>query len=290
MILQRREEEVGRIAFADILALIVHAHGITYSNNVLVQLAEQGVPMVICAPNHMPVSWVWPAAGHHLQAERLRAQADAAKPLIKRLWQNLVQAKIRNQGAALQSLGKSAEGFQILRHKVASGDPENIEAQAARRYWPLLMGEDFRRDRSTPGANALLNYGYIVLRATAARAVIAAGLHPSLGLHHHNRSNPFCLVDDVIEPFRPIVDVLVYRLIQSGIEEVNPTAKRALGLLTTLDMRSTWGTSPLATCLERLCASLANVFVEGKGQLDLPLEPLPLEWPQVPTPADAPTC
>ena len=109
-----------------------------------------------------------------------------------------------------------------------SGDPGNVEAQAARRYWPLLMGADFHRDRALPGVNALLNYGYTVLRAATARAVTAAGLHPSLGLHHRTRTDPFCLASDLMEPFRPVVDLIAVRLADAGVDDVTPEAKAAL--------------------------------------------------------------
>ena len=192
-------EELGRVPLDDVAAVVGNAHGLTYSNNLLTALADRGVPFVVSGPNHQPAAILWPVAGHHLQTARMLAQIDAAKPLCKRLWQAVVQAKIRNQGAVLEAVGQPHGAFDRLAATVRSGDPENVEAQAARRYWPLLMGGDFRRDRTADGANALLNYGYGILRAATARAVMAAGLHPTLGIHHHNRGNPMCLVDDVME-------------------------------------------------------------------------------------------
>ncbi|MGB6087498.1 type II CRISPR-associated endonuclease Cas1, partial [Parvibaculum sp.] len=221
-------EEVGRVPLDDIGVLLAHAHGLTYSNNLMVELAQRGAAVVLCGPNHMPVAWLWPMDGHHVQSLRMRQQLEAGAPLRKRLWQALVRAKIEQQRAVLERLGKPDGAFDLLARKVKSGDPENIEAQAARRYWPLLMGDDFRRDRRSDGANAMLNYGYTVLRAGVARAVTSAGLHPSVGLHHSNRNNPMCLVDDLMEPFRPIVDYMVSRLIVAGKEEVNPETKAVL--------------------------------------------------------------
>lgn len=154
-----------------------------------------------------------------------------------------------------------------------------MEAQAARRYWPLLFGPEFRRDRSRPGINSLLNYGYTVLRSATARAVVAAGLHPSLGLHHRNRVNDMCLVDDLMEPFRPVVDLMTVRLVGNGTETVTPEAKRGLAGLVSADMRTEQGTSPLATCLERLAISLGQAYESGEPTLSLPLAPLPLELP-----------
>ncbi|MGB8275284.1 MAG: type II CRISPR-associated endonuclease Cas1 [Alphaproteobacteria bacterium] len=277
MVVQADGAELGRVPLDDIAVVIANAHGITYSNNLMVALAERGACVVLCGANHSPVAWVWPLIGHHAQAARMRAQLDAPRPLDKRLWQALVRAKIENQGSALATLGRPSGGFRLLARRVASGDPENLEGQAARRYWPLLFGPDFRRDRMLSGINSLLNYGYTVLRAATARATVAAGLHPSVGIHHRTRTNDMCLVDDLMEPFRPLVDIMVARLAAGGIGEVTPEAKRVLAGLTTADMGTRQGTTPLATCLERLAASLGQSYETGKVDLDLPLAPLPLE-------------
>ena len=184
---QAKGEELGRVPLDDVVAVLAHAHGLTYSNNLLVALADRGVPFVVSGDNHQPVAILWPVSGHHQQTARMLAQVDAGRPLRKRLWQALVQAKVIHQGAVLEAVGQPHGAFDRLAATVRSGDPENVEAQAARRYWPLLMGDDFRRDRAADGVNALLNYGYGILRAATARAVMAVGLHPSLGIHHHNR-------------------------------------------------------------------------------------------------------
>lgn len=273
--------EVGRIPLDDIGVLLCHAHGLTYSNNLLAELSQRGAAVVLCGPNHMPLAWVWPLDGHHIQALRMRHQIEADEPLKKRLWQALVRAKILQQGAVLARLGKPDGAFTLLARKVRSGDPENVEAQAARRYWPLLMGTAFRRDRQAAGANAILNYGYTVLRAGMARAVTSTGLHPSIGLHHANRGNPMCLVDDLMEPFRPMIDYLVSRLVDEGAEDVTPEVKRKLAESLSMDMATERGTTPVSTCLERLALSLAASFESGKPVLDLPAPLLPLELPDV---------
>lgn len=277
MMVSENKTELGRIPLADIAAVVINAHGVTYTNNLLVALAEQGAVMVLCGPNHNPVARVWPMVGHHAQAARMSAQLEATKPLGKRLWQIVVRAKVEQQGAVLTALGKSGNGFHLLARQVASGDPANIEAQAARRYWPLLFGEDFRRDREASGVNGLLNYGYTILRSATARAVVAAGLHPSLGIHHRHRADDMCLVDDLMEPFRPLVDLLVFRLAASGVGEVTREAKEALVNLTIADMHTAKGVTPLGTCLERLAISLGQAFESGEAALDLPLSPLPLD-------------
>jgi len=273
--------EVARVPLDDIGVLLCHAHGLTYSNNLLVELSQRGAAVVLCGPNHMPLAWVWPLDGHHVQALRMRHQIEAGEPLRKRLWQILVRAKIAQQGAVLKRLGKEDGAFELLARKVRSGDPENMEAQAARRYWPLLMGDEFRRDRQSGGTNAMLNYGYTVLRAGVARAVTSTGLHPSIGLHHSNRGNPMCLVDDLMEPFRPLIDYLVARLAADGEEDVTPSVKGNLALVLSLDMATARGTTPVWTCLERLMVSLATAFETGKSELDLPEPLLPLELPEL---------
>ncbi len=279
LVVEAERQELGRIPLDDVGVLIVNAHGTTYSNNLLVRLAEKGAAVVLCGANHSPVAWMWPLVGHHVQAARMRAQLAASKPLAKRLWQIVIKSKIEQQAAVLQALGKPAGAFDLLIREVRSGDPDNIEAQAARRYWPLIFGPDFRRDREASGANALLNYGYTVMRSAVARAVVGAGLHPSIGIHHSNQYNDMCLIDDLLEPFRPLVDLTVARLVTSGAPEVTPDIKRQLAGLTSADMATAAGTTPLSTCLERLAVSLARAYESGTASLDLPLAPLPLELP-----------
>jgi CRISPR-associated protein Cas1 len=262
--------EIGRIPLDDILGVIASAHGLTYSNSLIVRLAERGAALVACGANHMPVAWLWPVDGHHLQAGRMRAQLDAALPLRKRLWRDIVCAKIAAQGAALVTRGTPAAGFALLARAVRPGDPDNIEAQAARRYWPVLFGSDFRRDPTAGGVNGLLNYGYTILRAATARALAGAGLHPSLGLHHSNAGNAFCLVDDLMEPFRPYVDVEVASIAATGITSVDTGAKRRLAALVAADIETGRGTTPLATCIERLAHSLATALAGETSDLELP--------------------
>jgi CRISPR-associated protein Cas1 len=276
LVVSREKAEVGRVALDDILSVIAHAHGLTWSNTVFSRLADRAVPVVLCAQNHAPVACVWPMEGSYLQGARLIAQAQAGRPLVKRLWRDVVAAKIRMQGAVLASAGGEAGAFETLARKVKSGDPENVEAQAARRYWKALMGAEFRRDADGGGANALLNYGYTVLRATVARAICGAGLHPGLGLHHSNRGNAFALADDLMEPYRPFVDRAVLTLLGRGVDEVTSEAKRVLVALTSLDLQGRHGTTPLHLHAARLARDLAASFASGVEDVDLPMPPEPL--------------
>ena len=277
LVVSERGTEVGRVPLDDLAAVVANAHGLTYSNNLLVELAQRGVPMIFCAANHKPTALLWPVDGHHAQSGRISDQANASLPLKKRLWAQLVRAKIQAQGATLDAVGASSVGFHLLARKVRSGDPDNVEAEAARRYWPLLFGGDFRRDQDGDGLNALLNYGYAILRSAVARAVMAGGLHPSLGLMHSNRANPMVLVDDLMEPFRPVVDREVHRLHKEGTSELTREAKATLARLMVIDLASEQGTSPLMTCCERLVSSLAQAFGGEGDQLTLPWPRLPLE-------------
>lgn len=276
MTVAEKGSELGRVPLDDLAAVVANAHGLTYSNNLLVNLAARGVPVILCGPNHRPAAVVWPVDGHHAQSGRMTDQARASAPLKKRLWQQIVQAKILAQGATLAAVGGEAGGFRLLARKVRAGDPENVEAEAARRYWPLLLGRDFRRDQDGDGLNGLLNYGYAILRAATARAVMAAGLHPSLGLMHSNRGNAMVLVDDLMEPFRPVVDREVHRLKSDGVVDVTPDAKAALARVMIVDLPADEGVSPVMTCLERLASSLAKAYSGEAARLVLPKPGLPL--------------
>jgi CRISPR-associated protein Cas1 len=212
--------EIGRVALDDITAVVATSPATSVSCALLADLAGRGIPFVLCGRNYAPAGMLWPIAGHHAQQRRIEKQTEAGRPLKKRLWSLVVAAKIRAQGAALDAAGLEGAGFAFLARQVKSGDPENLEAQAARRYWPLLMGPDFRRDAAADGANALLNYGYAVLRASTARAIVAAGLHPGLGIFHRHPHNAMPLADDLMEPFRPLVDGLVVALLREGRTEI----------------------------------------------------------------------
>ena len=269
-------KELGQVPLDDIAAVIANAHGLSYTNNLLVALVERGAPFVLCAANHNAVGMLLPIDGNYQQGKRFDAQLEAGKPLTKRLWAEVVRSKLQQQAAALEAIGRPTIPLTALIGKVRSGDPDNLEAQAARRYWSLLFGEGFRRDQDAGGLNAMLNYGYTVLRATMARSVIAAGLHPTLGLHHSNDSNPMRLVDDLIEPFRPVMDLKIWLLQNSGETFITPDTKRALVRTLYDDMQTDIGATPVMVCTQKLATSLAQVYMGEREKLDLPLPSLPL--------------
>ncbi len=273
MTVSRDREKTSQIALDDIAALVINCHGATWSANLTARLSERGAPMVICGSNHAPIALVWPIDGHYEQGRRMQAQAEASLPTRKRLWKTLVKAKISAQADALDTIGHRSGALRDLARKVRSGDPDNIEGMAARQYWTQMMGDGFRRDRGAGGANALLNYGYMVLRAATARSILAAGLHPSLSIHHQSRGTALRLADDLMEPFRPFVDGIVKRLLETVGDGLDRDAKAALVSVTTLDLEGPRGVSPLQTCLDRLATSPALVYMEKKGQLVLPARP-----------------
>lgn len=263
--------ELGQVPLDDIAAVIANAHGISYTNNLLVALAERGAPFVLCAANHNTVGILLPIDGNYQQAKRFDAQIAATKPTAKRLWAEIVKSKLKQQASVLETIGAPHVPLSALVAKVRSGDPDNFEAQGARRYWGLLFGNGFRRDKDADGINALLNYGYTVLRATVARSVVAAGLHPTLGLHHSNEGNAMRLVDDLMEPFRPAVDLKVWQLSRNGEAGITPDTKRALVQVMYEDMQTGSGATPVSVCTQRLATSLAQVFLGERDKLDLPL-------------------
>jgi CRISPR-associated protein Cas1 len=208
--------------------------------------------------------------GHHAQQRRMEGQIGSTRTLAKKIWAQLVAAKIRKQGWVVATAGHRSGAFETLAKAVKAGDPENIEAQAARRYWPLLFGPDFRRDTEAPGANALLNYGYAVLRAATARAIAAAGLHPGIGVFHRHPHNAMPLADDLMEPFRPDVDLEVLALVRDGVVGVEKHAKHRLVAVLSAELPTPLGGSPIQTCLLRLAQSIAASYVSGKISLTLP--------------------
>ncbi len=273
----KERSELGRVALDDMGALVANAHGLSYTNNLLVALAERGIPFVLCGANHNVVGMLWPMEGHHQQAHRYEVQIACGESMRKRLWATIVKAKLQNQAAVLKASGSSAAGLLRLAKMVKSGDSENAEAQGARQYWQTLFGSDFRRNQKGDGLNAMLNYGYTILRAATARAVVAAGLHPSIGLHHSNDNNAMRLVDDLMEPFRPAIDWQVWKMLQQGIYEINTDTKRALVKCLYMDLVSDNGMTPMVVAIQKLTTSLAQVMLKERAKLDFPLPGIPME-------------
>jgi CRISPR-associated protein Cas1 len=273
LVIRRKESADVSVPLADLAVVVVSHPAVTYTQAVLTGLAEAGGSFIACDRRHLPVGMFLPLVSHHVQTERFAAQARAAAPLKKRIWKQVVRAKILAQAAALENLHGTDHGLRQLAPQVRSGDPANIEARAARRYWPRLFADlDFRRHRENEDQNLLLNYGYAVLRAIVGRAVCAAGLHPSLGIHHHNRCDAFCLADDLMEPFRPTVDLAVveYCVDHDDLYGLEASAKqKIIGRLTArrlVDGRQL----TLFDTVARTACSLAEIFLGNAHKLVLP--------------------
>lgn len=270
LVISHQGEEQGRIPLDDVSALICNAHGLTYSNNLLVSLAERGCPIVLCGKNHAPVGIVCSVLNHHVQGARIDAQTAVSVPRRKQLWQQIVRAKLGMQAATLGAYGLPDAPLRALIPKVRSGDTSNMEGVGARRYWQLLFGADFRRDRDSEGINSLLNYGYTVLRSAVARHLLATGLHPGIALHHSNDGNALRLVDDLMEPFRPLIDAKVKNLVGEGLSDVDAITKRKLATSLVSSLPTEAGLSPLTVAIERLCNSLAQVYAGERSCLAFP--------------------
>lgn len=272
LLLKRDGAIVGSIPCEDVGVVLVDHPGTTYSHAALSSLAESDAALVICGSNHLPNAILLPLSDHSQIVWRLNDQINASKPLCKQLWKQLVQAKIRGQAANLsRDLPAHAKLLDMAR-QVRSGDPTNLEAQAARVYWSNYLPEKaFRRDADADGINSLLNYGYAVMRAAMARALVAAGLVPAIGLHHSNRSNSFCLADDMMEPLRPLVDDRARELFRQGYDRLHQEAKA--GLLNLLADPVIMGREhgPLMVKLHRMTASLVRCFRRESKRLELPM-------------------
>lgn len=284
LLLKRDGAVIGQAPCEDLGMVVVDHPRASYSHQALVALAESGTAVVLCGNNHLPKALVLPLADHTEVVSRLADQIAMSLPLKKRLWQQIVQEKILQQAANINSEFPAYKKLLALSKEVKSGDSSNVEAYAAKIYWrnwlnvsdpQLADHESFRRDPNGSGINSFLNYGYAIIRAAAGRAIVAAGLHPSLGLHHSNRSNAFCLADDLMEPYRPLVDNVVRDMFQQGYEELNQPAKaEILSVLTgTMQLKKNGDlqSGPLMVMLHRLVASLVRCLQGETRSLEIPI-------------------
>lgn len=249
----------------DIGLVVLDNNQITITSGVLEALLENNCSIITCDSKSMPVGLMLPLYGNTVQNERFREQLSASLPLKKQLWQQTIKAKIENQSAVLiNCLGEESRCMKVWADDVKSGDSENLEARAAAYYWKTLFADidGFTRDREGIFPNNLLNYGYAVLRAIIARALVSSGLLPTLGIHHHNRYNAYCLADDIMEPYRPYVDELVFGLVQQYGKNLELTRDIKAKLLTipTLDVIISGKRSPLMIAASQTTASLYKCF------------------------------
>ncbi|HIJ53465.1 MAG TPA: type II CRISPR-associated endonuclease Cas1 [Planctomycetes bacterium] len=273
LIIKEAGEQVASIPCEDIGVLLVDHRGTTYTHCVFTELLGCGAAVVLCGENHHPSGMLLPLESNTLQTERFRWQIEAKEPVKKRLWKQIVRAKIKHQAKLLGKDSDVYRSLMTLRDRVRSGDPDNIEAQASRKFWPAYLQDfQFRRNVNGPPPNNMLNYGYMVMRAAVARALCSAGLLPSLGIHHRNRYNAFCLADDILEPFRGFVEAKVREICESeSVPDVLDQQIKA-GLLEVLYETVVIGgfKGPLMVGLHRTMASLQRCFAGEQKELDLP--------------------
>lgn len=249
----------------DIGVVVLDNKQITITSGVLEALLENNSAVITCDSKSMPVGLMLPLYGNTTQNERFRQQLEASLPLKKQLWQQTIRAKIENQATALRKcIGEEMKCMRIWAADVKSGDSDNLEARAAAFYWKNLFSDidGFTREREGIPPNNLLNYGYAILRAVVTRALVTSGLLPTLGIHHHNRYNAYCLADDIMEPYRPYVDELVFGIVRSGMryEELTKELKIQLLGIPTLEVRIDGKRSPLMVAVSQTTASLYKCF------------------------------
>lgn len=264
-------DERRTIPIEDIGFLMVDNPMVSISVPLLNALTENNVSVVFCNQKGMPTSMLFNLDNNNTQGETLRNQLSASPSFNKRLWKQIIECKIKNQAQLLEKLGKEGKCLFPYYNNVKSGDSTNREGAAAKLYWTQLFGKDFIRDRTQSGTNALLNYGYTILRAAVTRAMISAGLFPALGIFHHNRSNAFPLADDIMEPYRPFVDEIVYHLTQNGQTTLTTEVKGILIKLLYCDTYFINVTRPLSVGLTMTMASLVKYYAKEVKKISLPL-------------------
>lgn len=257
------------IPIEDIGLLILDHQQVTITQSLLSKLLQNNTAVITCDDTHHPSGLLFPLDGNSLQSQKFKAQIDASIPLKKQLWQQTIIAKIENQAALLKFWREDEKLLLHYSREVKSGDSENHEAKAAAHYWKNIFPDflEFRRERYGPPPNNLLNYGYAILRALVARSLVGSGLLPTLGIHHRNQYNAYCLADDIMEPYRPYVDGVVCQIIRNNGKylDMSPSMKKMLLEIPAMDVMLEGRKSPLMNAVQRTTASLAKCF-EGDSR------------------------
>ena len=273
LVIEKQSEIVGQVPIEDLGVLILQHPAIVLTQQLIVACQKNKVVIVFCDEKHLPYSLILPIGeGHTLHNKILKQQMAISEPTRKRLWQKIVQHKIKEQEQTLVMLNKESTRLGFLSTQVKTGDSGNCEAIAAQAYWKLLFGKAFKRDADLDGVNSLLNYGYAIIRAAVARSVCGAGLHPTIGLFHTNQYNALCLADDLMEPFRPWVDYVVYQMASTNSEvTINQQSKQALLGLMSEAVLYKKKTMPFMVALHYLMADLKRCYSDGIKTLPYPL-------------------
>ena len=263
-----KEQGTKTVPIEDIGVIVLENQQITITNGVLEKLTNNNVALITCDQYHMPIGLLMPLSGHTEQTERFRHQIEASLPLKKNLWQQTVSAKITNQAGLLKEKGIPMRKMELWAKEVTSGDTLNHEARAAVYYWEKLFNlESFTRGKKGLPPNNLLNYGYAILRGITARAIVSSGMLPTLGIFHRNKYNAYCLADDIMEPYRPYVDLIVCHIIETEdtIEELTVNIKKELLSIASIDVKIDGKSSPLLVAMSRTTNSLFECF-EGRSR------------------------
>ena len=274
LIIHKDEESATTsVPIEDIGIFIIENQQVSITIPLISALSQNNVSVIFCNDRHLPQAILHNLETNGWEGQILRLQADASEPLRKNAWKQVVECKIKNQSILLNKLKKEGGILKPYYTSVKSGDSDNREGTAAKLYWKELFGDDFIRDRNSNGINSLLNYGYTILRAATARALMGSGLMPSLGLYHHNRGNAFPLADDIMEPYRPFVDEIVYELCEEGLLDLTiETKMRLIGILNR-DTRCHDYLKPLSLALSMSTASLAKYYNKEISKLSFPTLP-----------------
>lgn len=258
-----KEQDTKTVAIEDIGVIVLENQQITITNGLLEKLICNNVAVITCDHQHMPVGLLMPLSGHSQQTERFKHQINASLPLKKNLWQQTVSAKITNQARLLKEKGIPMRKMEQWSKEVTSGDALNHESRAAVYYWSKLFGdENFNRSQKGLAPNNLLNYGYAILRGITARALVSSGMLPTLGIFHRNKYNAYCLADDIMEPYRPYVDLIVSHIVdtEDTYEELTIDLKKQLLSIAGIDVQIDGKSSPLMVAMSRTTNSLYECF------------------------------
>lgn len=264
-------KETKTVPIEDIAVVLLDHYRLTLTTTLLNNLLGNNVAVISCDAQHLPLGMFLNLNGHSLQQEHFAHQIAVTPAKKNRLWKQIIQVKIANQAALLAQQNVPTINMQHWIKNVKNGDPKNLEARAASYYWKHLFGDTkFSRDRFGAAPNGLLNYGYTILRGVVARALVGSGLLPTLGVHHHNKYNAYCLADDVMEPYRPFVDAIVLELVQEGVQELTPESKKKLLQIPVLDVAINRQKSPLMIAVQQTTASLHQCYAGQRKLLKLP--------------------
>lgn len=273
LVLKNKDKVTTTIPIEDMAALVIDHPQTIITQTCLSSLLNANVMVITSDHTHQPNGMWLPLHTHTLQTERFSTQLHASNSVKKSLWKQLIKTKVMLQSAVLISITQNDRGLTTLAKKVRSGDPDNIEAQAARRYWSSLFSENkFKRDRFAEDQNRYLNYTYAIVRGLVSRSLCAAGLHPSIGIHHHNRYNAYCLADDIMEPYRPFADLHVWECTQTygHDRELDKTLRKDLLNIITHKIKINNELLTLQGAIQKTAQSLAKVFQGTEKQLILP--------------------